>query len=93
MPLGMLILGLGISSATGKGNCQMYLKGKRDGSIGHRAWQGRTMGAAVGSADRESAIEHASKEDEAVARVAGRVLPLFPDEVMAGVAGACGGLW
>ena len=53
---------------------------------------GRTMGAAVGSADGEGAIEHASKEDEAVARVAGGVLPLFPDEFVAGITGACGGL-
>ena len=48
-----------------------------------------TVGASIGGTDSKGAIEHSSEEYEAIARIAGGVLPFFPDEIITGVTGAC----
>ena len=45
----------------------------------------------IWGADGKGAVEHAEKEDEAVARIARRVDPLAPDKVIRGVAAAVDG--
>jgi hypothetical protein len=79
----MLRLGSGISSATVIVQTRQHLA---EGPL--NAWNLNallTMSAAIRSANSKSAIEHASQEDEAVARIAGLVVPFAPDEGMAGV--------
>lgn len=44
------------------------------------------MSAAIRSANSKGTVEHASQEDEAVAGIAGLVVPLGPDEGVAGMA-------
>ena len=44
------------------------------------------MGGAVGGANGECAIQHTGAKDEAIARPAALIVPLAPDEFIAGIA-------